>query len=151
MDIKSKLIKDTDIVVQKPSKLKAITSEIIHIDGFNTILSAIDIQEYFINDKKTLITCSVKQQDKVNVKEQIDDLFESLKIFFYRPKHLNYEENIDSMYKKLDLYLSKKYTIGKKCICISDENFEIIPMEEEVIFRFLVDNFELSKEIEFKN
>lgn len=150
MYFKSTIVKDSDLVIEKPAQFRAIFNqdnepEII-INGLGTSVKATGIKEYFVNKNKTLITCSVQEKGQ---EYSFKQFIPYIMAFFYKPNHL--EEFSGESFDICIESVSLKNVINNQKIKlkITEDCYEIVPMESEVIFHILVDNFQLSRALKY--
>lgn len=147
MCFKSTIVKDSDLVIEKPLNFRAILSKnpdsirenTILVKGFKIYISAKVTQEFFVNQDKTLLICSIK-----NSEYTYNQWISYVMAYFYRPDH------IDEL-SELDFSISIESPILRNVINnqpiklkIPEDCYEIIPMDKEVIYRILIDNSQLS-------
>ncbi|HBJ80158.1 hypothetical protein [Fusobacterium sp.] len=131
--IKSKFIKENDILIEKPEFLKRISSlyPCLYISVCKEIIPVKieDINEFFLNDSMTLINCSLKIKNE----RVYRDLTEN---YFYHP--------VD---KKIELsygYSVVQYKLREPIINV--DKFEISSIkDDEITLNLLFDNTALSE------
>ena len=137
LEFKSKFIKETDILIKKPSYLSLLANPAIKIEINNIDLSknkSLSSKEYFLNEDKTFLTYSIEIE--LNDKNQrffLDNIY----YYFY-----NVSTNDDV--KKIEKIIIKNKNIYLE---ISKNNFEIIPEENKIIFNFLIENSTLKEKL----
>lgn len=123
--IKSKFIKDNDIVLAIPELFNKIKTGIgIEISNYSLFFPNIHIKKYIINSRKILFNCH-----KENF---LPD--ENFKKYFY---HTNFIQN-----DKIKLYIHSPLAnsgIFKKVIAELND-FEILFEKDTLIFNFVIDN-----------
>lgn len=135
MKIKSKLIKENDILSFKPKELKkTIPSLKIILAGFGVEVDQDDIEEYFINKNRTFIRCNI---DFKGTSEEVkENLLKIAEKYFYpiNENHLTIKlkkgENKDSY-----------FNTGHEQIHIENEDYEIYFTEQNIfILNFIINN-----------
>lgn len=138
LEFKSKFIKETDILIRKPSYLSllanpAIKMEINNIDLPQNI--SLFPKEFFLNEDKTFLTYPIE----IKLGDERQKFFlENIYYYFY-----NVSSNDDV--KKIEKIIIKNKNIYLE---IFKNNFEIIPEESKIIFNFLIENSTLKEKLE---
>lgn len=135
LEFKSKFIKESDILIRKPSYLSLLANPNIEIE-INNIKTSKNIssfpKEFFLNKNKTFLTYPLE----IN----LDD--ESQKFFLDTIYHYFYNVSLNDDVKKIEKIIIKNKDIYLE---ILENNFEIIPQESKIIFNFLIENSTLEE------
>ena len=137
LEFKSKFIKETDILIRKPSYLSLLGNPAIRMEISDIELpknTSLFPKEFFLNEDKTLLTYPIE----INSNDEKQKFF--LDNIFY---HF-YKVSLNDDVKKIEKIIIKNKDIYLE---ISENNFEIIPEETKITFNFLIENFILEEKL----
>lgn len=142
----NKIINYSDFLIEKPSYLKLFTSVQLFEDSDPSELKMIkiwgkeyeleEIKEFFVGNSKTLISCKLK------IKKNYIELLKNIENYFYFPDLKSTLEDHNTFFL-LTSFKGKAFGY----LSFTEEQVQIIPREDEVVFNFLIDNLDLIKKI----